>query len=86
MDHPRDDRPRSFWSSPAGLTLIVAAAVAGFYLVTEHQAHLYGLLPYLLLLACPLMHLLMHRGHGHGHGPGRDHAASGGSRDEQRFQ
>jgi hypothetical protein len=23
-----------------------------------------GWLPYLLLLACPLMHLFMHRGHG----------------------
>jgi hypothetical protein len=29
-----------------------------------------GALPYLILLACPLMHLFMHRGHGHhaGHG------------------
>jgi hypothetical protein len=24
-------------------------------------------LPYLILLACPLMHLFMHHGHGHGH-------------------
>jgi hypothetical protein len=31
-------------------------------------------LPYLILLACPLMHLFMHRGHGghqHGHEPGQ---------------
>lgn len=38
------------------------AAVALFYLLTEHRAHLFGLLPYLLLLACPLMHRFMHRG------------------------
>lgn len=42
-------------------------AVAGFFLWTEHRAHLMGALPYLLLLACPLMHLL----HGHGHHGGQ---------------
>ncbi len=40
-------------------------AVAGFFLFTEHRAHLLGALPFLLLLlACPLMHLFMHHGHG----------------------
>lgn len=39
-------------------------AVAGFFLFTEHRAHVLGILPYLLLLACPLMHLFMHHGHG----------------------
>lgn len=48
-------------------------AVAGFFLVTEHRAHLYGALPFLLILACPLMHLF----HGHGSHGGPDR--SGGS-------
>ena len=39
-------------------------AVAGFFLFTEHRAHVLGVLPYLFLLACPLMHLFMHHGHG----------------------
>jgi hypothetical protein len=26
-----------------------------------------GILPYLLLAACPFVHLFMHRGHGHHH-------------------
>lgn len=44
------------------------AAVALFFLLTEHRAHLYGWLPFLLLAACPLMHLFHgHGGHG-GHG------------------
>jgi hypothetical protein len=43
-------------------------AVGGFFLVKEHTAHLLGALPYLLLLACPLMHVFMHHGHGHQHG------------------
>jgi peptidoglycan/LPS O-acetylase OafA/YrhL len=48
------------------------ALVALFFLLTEHRAHLYGWLPYLLLAACPLMHLL----HGHGgHGGHRRHGA-----------
>ena len=51
------------------LILVVLAVVLGFYLFTEHRAHLFGVLPYLLLLACPLMHLFMHHGHGgHHHG------------------
>ena len=42
-----------------GFILFVALLLA-----TEHRAHLLGILPYLILLACPLMHLFMHRGHG----------------------
>lgn len=48
------------------------AVVALFFLLTEHRAHLYGWLPYLLLAACPLMHLF-HRHGGHG-----GHAGHGG--------
>lgn len=45
-------------------------AVAAFFLFAEHRAHFLGALPWLLLLACPLMHLFMHHGHHglHGHG------------------
>lgn len=47
-----------FW----GFVLVVV-----FFLFTEHRAHFFGILPYLLLLACPLMHLF-HRHGGHGQG------------------
>jgi len=43
-------------------------------LAFEHRMHLSGMigwLPYLILLACPLMHLFMHGGHGHGGGDGK---------------
>ena len=50
--------------SPTGFILVAFLAIAGFFLVTEHRAHLLGILPFLLLLACPLLHLLMHGGHG----------------------
>jgi hypothetical protein len=42
------------------------AAVGAYYLITEHRAHLLDYLPYILLMACPLMHLF-HRHGGHHH-------------------
>ena len=81
MDHDHHEVP-SFWRSPAGIALCVALAVAGFYLLTEHTAHVFGALPYLFILAWPLMHLFMHHGH-HGHG---GHSTSGGNDDEPRRQ
>lgn len=64
--------------SRANIALIVFLAIAAFFLLAEHRAHLSGWLiywPYLLVLACPLMHLFMHGGHGHG-----DHAGHGQSK------
>jgi hypothetical protein len=58
--------------SRAGFALAAFIAIALFFLITEHTAHVFGLLPFALLLLCPLLHLFMHGGHG-GHG--------GGSRD-----
>ena len=60
MDHEHSGPP-PFWRSPAALTLLVAAAVGGFLLLTEHRAHVLRVLPYAFLLACPLMHMFMHR-------------------------
>lgn len=54
--------------STANWILIGFLAVAAFFLIAEHTAHVLGALPYLILLACPLLHFFMHRGHGsHGH-------------------
>lgn len=53
----------------ANIVLVAFLAIAGFYLLAEHRAHLFGWLPFLLLLACPLLHMFMHGGHG-GHGGG----------------
>jgi hypothetical protein len=48
-------------------------AIAAFFLMTEHRAHLIpylGYWPLLLILACPLLHHFMHHGHGDNGGPG----------------
>ncbi len=47
------------------LVLIGFLIIAGALLFTEHRAHVLGLLIWLPLLACPLMHMFMHGGHGH---------------------
>lgn len=62
----RNDEPGKNDCAPIGYSwiLIVFLAIAAFYLFIEHRAHLLGALPFLLLLACPLMHLFMHHGHG----------------------
>jgi hypothetical protein len=64
------------WRIPAGLGLCLFLAIAAFFLWEEHRAHLLGALPYVLLLACPLIHLFMHRGHG-GHEGHEAHADPG---------
>ncbi len=51
--------------SRAGLVLVGFLVIAGALLFTEHRAHVLGLLVWLPLLACPLMHFFMHGGHGH---------------------
>ena len=53
--------------SRTGLVLLGFLAVAGYFLVTEHRAHLLNALPFLLIFAFLLMHVFMHGGHG-GHG------------------
>src|SRR3970282_645994 len=47
-----------------GPILLAFLGIVTFFLVTEHTAHFFGILPYALLLLCPLLHLLMHGGHG----------------------
>ena len=76
--HGHHDDPPSFWRSRYAIGLIVIGAVAAYFLLTEHLAHVVGVLPFLLLLACPLMHVFMHHGHGghghHDHGSGHQDA------------
>lgn len=58
------------------IAAVVFVLMAGYLLWSEHRPHVLGALPYLLLLACPLMHVFMH--HGHHHGPHHGHGNAGG--------
>jgi hypothetical protein len=69
MNHNHDEprRNSALHALRSKWVLIGFLAVAAFFLWTEHRAHLLGALPYLILLACPLMHVFHHGGHGHDH-------------------
>ena len=56
-------------SIPVWLGLCLFLAIAIFFLWEEHKAHILGVLPYVLLLLCPIVNLFMHRDHG-SHGAG----------------
>lgn len=52
---------------PFWLGLVALLAILGFFFWQEHRVHVFDATIVLLLLACPLLHVFMHRGHG-GHG------------------
>lgn len=55
-------------SLPA-ILLAVLVMLGGYFLWTEHEAHVVlaaSYWPWLLLALCPLLHIFMHGGHGHG--------------------
>lgn len=56
--------------TPLGWVVSLSLAALGVYLFANHTGHIITALPYLQLLACPLMHVFMHGGHGHHHGAG----------------
>jgi hypothetical protein len=69
-EHQHDPDSSEKTTSRAKWVFIGFLVIAAYFLATEHRAHLsewlssYGI--WLVLLACPLMHLFMHGGHGHG--------------------
>jgi hypothetical protein len=62
-DTATSDHAVPWWRGKIWLVMLSFALVGVFLLATEHRPHVLGLLPYLLLLACPLLHFF----HGHGH-------------------
>ena len=63
---------------PGIIAVVSLAIVIAFYVLREHWSHALGALPYILLLACPLLHLF----HGHGGHGGHHHDAR--QRDPER--
>ena len=64
---------------PLLVACVMLGLIAAFFLLREHWGHVAGWWPYLLLLACPLMHVFMHGGHGHA-----GHRNPSSSPDEER--
>jgi hypothetical protein len=49
MNDERQEQP--WWRTPIGLVACGFLIVAGFFLLTEHTAHVFGVLPWLLIVA-----------------------------------
>jgi len=69
------DAQRGSFRIPLWLGFCLFLAIAVFFLWEEHRAHILGVVPYVLLLLCPIIHLFMHRDHGD---HGADHPRHGG--------
>lgn len=59
---PSETSRASAINRPLMIALLMVLAIGAFYLLREHWNHIGGNWVYLLLLACPVMHLF----HGHG--------------------
>lgn len=66
------------------LAALVFGGVATALLWQEHRVHIMGFLPYVLLAACPLMHIFMHGNHsGHGGHADADNRKFAGTADDE---
>jgi hypothetical protein len=61
-EHRRATRESPGLSRPLKTALLMVGILGGFYLLRKHWNHVAGNWVYLLLLACPLVHMF----HGHG--------------------
>ena len=79
----------SFWLTPKGLAAMGLIGAATYFLLIEHRQHVWQYLPFLILLACPFMHIFMHGGHG-GHSDHNNHGELGdaeeGKIDQDAYQ
>ncbi len=80
MQNTSHPNPGSLLSSPVGLVLCGLLEIGALYLTITYTTHVVGLLPYGLLLLCPIMHLFMHRSHG-----GHEKHTNDGDQKEKRF-
>ena len=58
-----------------GWIFVAFAVMAVVLLWQEHRAHILGVIPYLILFSCPLMHLLHRHGHRRDSNHEEDHHA-----------
>lgn len=76
MNSLQDFNINRWLRSTSGQIFLIFLVITAFYLITEHTAHVFGALPYILLLLCPLLHVFMHGGHG-------NHTGSQNQRDSE---
>ncbi len=53
--------------SVKSVLIVSGIFIFALLLLTGYASSILGVLPFLLILACPLMHIFMHKGKGHKH-------------------
>lgn len=73
------------WPRRAKWAFVAFASIGVFFLLAEHRAHALPWLPWLILAACPLMHVFMHGSHGghHSHRDGGSERVAGDARSDE---
>ena len=61
MNNPEKFRFGKWLLSRTGLVFISFLVIAAFFLITEHTAHLFGILPYALVLLSLVLYFLTRR-------------------------
>lgn len=65
MDNSGKFRFGGWLLSRTGLVFIIFLAISAFFLITEHTAHLFGILPYALVLLSLALYLLTRQADSH---------------------
>ena len=65
MAHKKQSQEDGWLKKLRSIALPGLFGIIAFFLFTEHRAHLFGAIPYVLLLLCILFHLFGHAGEGH---------------------
>lgn len=60
----RQSKLIAWLSSRTGLIVTASLVILGFFLFTEHRAHVLGAWPYILLVLFLVLHLFLHSKHG----------------------
>ena len=61
----KSKRRKPWWKTPFGVAWTALFLIAAFLLIQDHAAHIGNYWIWLILLACPLMHIFMHGHHKH---------------------
>lgn len=64
----------SIFSRQTWIIVAVIGVIGLVFLLRNHSTHVFSVIPYLILLLCPLMHIFMHKNHGKHKGDGQGHS------------
>lgn len=73
--HPDENRPQEQIGAPRTIKILIGVIFAiggGYYLWTQHRAHVLQYWPLAIFLLCPFMHFFGHRGHHGNKSPSRN--------------